>query len=425
VTQVWLIRAGRADELEGPALADGLVLLRRSRVGDLTGAHTLPAIRALVDRAYPEFSVKSRQVFAGQLLAFRDRVQPGDFAVLLRENAPTVAIGTVTGGYTYRADLPGSHVRSVHWLRASVGRSEIGPELLRAPALTDIFKVNNGDLAGRLATVTTVTQPTSPAHSTRPAPVGGAGEPVPGIAPAGPPTPTRLVAGAALANLRRNLDYALSLATAGLHLQLLKVEAFEVADVFRAAWVQAVAALDHWVHQEIRERLLLGTRQLAPDQGAALANFGVSKKLVAQATAGSLTVQQAIEEHLKNLGGASFQKPHMISSGLCAVTGKVDLWPEVARVLTERAGDGATVTADEIEDRLRSIADRRNKIAHESDEDPAAPPAKRAIDAATTTQSVEWIGQLAEAILVVLGKPGSPAAPNSPAAQSLSSPSRR
>jgi hypothetical protein len=39
-----------------------------------------------------------------------------------------------------------------------------------------------------------------------------------------------------------------------------------VDDVFRAAWVQSVAALDHWVRQEVRYRML---RQ--QDQGGVFA----------------------------------------------------------------------------------------------------------------------------------------------------------
>src|SRR5215470_10787288 len=58
------------------------------------------------------------------------------------------------------------------------------------------------------------------------------------------------------ANLQRNLNYARSLATAGQHLAKLEVGSFEVSDVFRAAWVQCVAALDQWVRQEVRGRML-------------------------------------------------------------------------------------------------------------------------------------------------------------------------
>ena len=42
----------------------------------------------------------------------------------------------------------------------------------------------------------------------------------------------------------------------GKHLHRLQVGAFDVADLYRAAWVQAVSALDHWVHRELYDRAL-------------------------------------------------------------------------------------------------------------------------------------------------------------------------
>ena len=401
MAQTWLVRAGRGDELEEPALQHGLVLLRRHRVGDLADAQSQPAIRARVDRAYSDFSLRSRQVFAAQLFAFRCRMRQDDVVVLLRENAPTVAIGVLTGDYAHRPDLSGGHVRTVRWLRTEVSRSEVGSDLLRAPALTDIYKVNVAGAAERLLAVTA---PAAPVDSVAPTPV-----PAPATPSAGHP-----VVGTALANLRRNLDYALSLATAGLHLQQLKVGAFEVADVYRAAWVQAVAALDHWVHQEIRERLAVYTGGLSAVHPAHLVGVGVSRKLVAAVGTGALTVTEAVEEHQMALGRMTFQQPKRISEGFIGLTDVGQLWTRVAKVLSEQAGDGAVVTTTEVEDRLSAIVMRRNKIAHEYDEDPTNPPAKRPIDAALTTRTVEWIGQVAEAIVVVLGKPGSPGTPNSP-----------
>jgi hypothetical protein len=56
--------------------------------------------------------------------------------------------------------------------------------------------------------------------------------------------------------------------------------------------------------------------------------------------------------------------------------------------------------------RLTDIVRRRNKIAHEYDEDPANPPEKQPVDAATVIQTIDWIEQLAAAILVVLDTDG-------------------
>lgn len=79
--------------------------------------------------------------------------------------------------------------------------------------------------------------------------------------------PATPAASAPYVNLQRNLNYARSLATAGQHLAQLDVRSFEVDDVFRAAWVQAVAALDHWVRQEVRYRMLrLAANPAAPSR---------------------------------------------------------------------------------------------------------------------------------------------------------------
>ncbi|WP_449060371.1 hypothetical protein [Planomonospora algeriensis] len=55
----------------------------------------------------------------------------------------------------------------------------------------------------------------------------------------------------AFQEFHRNLEYAPDLVNGGRRLEQLKVGAFDIGDIYRAAWVQAVAALDHWVHQEI------------------------------------------------------------------------------------------------------------------------------------------------------------------------------
>ncbi len=50
----------------------------------------------------------------------------------------------------------------------------------------------------------------------------------------------------AFQELHRNLQYAHGLVAGGRYLQALGVRAFDVTDLYRSAWVLAVAALDHW-----------------------------------------------------------------------------------------------------------------------------------------------------------------------------------
>src|SRR3712207_4596452 len=58
----------------------------------------------------------------------------------------------------------------------------------------------------------------------------------------------------AFAELASNLRYARGLIQGGRSLGRLEVRVFAVADLYRASWVQAVSALDHWVHRELYER---------------------------------------------------------------------------------------------------------------------------------------------------------------------------
>ena len=204
-------------------------------------------------------------------------------------------------------------------------------------------------------------------------------------------------------NLQRNLNYARSLATAGQHLAQLKVGAFEVSDVFRAAWVQGVAALDYWVRQEVRTRMLRLARHPGGTKPKGFSTFEIPLGQVEHLLQSHTSLAEVIDEHLaQTRGHLVYQHPDKIRDAFLLVSDAKNLWGRVARVLSEQAGEGATVSGLELRGQLTDIVRRRNKIAHEYDEDPDNPPAKRPIDAASVTQSIDWIEQAAAAILVVL-----------------------
>lgn len=310
MAQAWIVRAGPDDEYEHEALKQGVIALGWRRVGDLTEHHTLAAINALVDATYPEFTVRSRREYGVQLFAFRCHVRVGDFVVLLRGNTPDVAVGTVTGAYAHRPDLPAHHVKPVRWARTDVRRTEIGADLLTAPSLTNIYKIGKADAQARLAAVIAAgrdAMPDRPPQTT--------------VEPALPATTGQASPTSAIDNLRRNLGYALSLATAGLHLQRLKVGAFEVSDVFRAAWVQAVAALDHWVHQEIHDRMLLLAAAAPSTRTRQFQRFQLPIAMVDEVAAGTMSLGDAVDQYwLETFGFRTFQQPDKIRAGLAYVS---------------------------------------------------------------------------------------------------------
>jgi restriction system protein len=125
--------------------------------------------------------------------------------------------------------------------------------------------------------------------------------------------------------------------------------------------------------------------------------------LVEEVLAERMTVRQAVERHWQQeFASRTFQNPDKIRSGFAHVADVNTLWGDVANMLNEIAYDGTTCTGDGLQAQLKDVVFRRNKIAHEYDEDPDNRPVKRPIDAASTTRAIRLIEQLAEALVVVL-----------------------
>jgi restriction system protein len=395
MAQAWIIRAGRDDGYEDAAFDRKLVSVGWSAAGDLTSRSTLVEIRDTVRAAYPDVEPKSAESYAIQLFAFRVHMAEGDLVLLLRRTSPDVAVGWVTGPYRYRTDLvPGvCHVRSMYWSRTDLPRAVVERELLSLPALTMIFRINQADIVDRLRSL--VGDADSGAiEITVTGAVDLAAEPaVPEVPESSKP----------FVNLQRNLNYARSLATAGQHLAQLQVGSFEVPDVFRAAWVQSVAGLDHWVRQEVRTRMLWLAGQSGGLRPDGFSTFPMTLGQLESVRQGKMSLVDALDQQLRETRShLTYQHPDKIKEAFALVSDVKGLWDKVAKVLSEQAGDGVTVTAADVRQQLREIVHRRNKIAHEYDEDPANPPSKRPIDAATATQTIDWIEQVAAAILVVL-----------------------
>jgi restriction system protein len=228
------------------------------------------------------------------------------------------------------------------------------------------------------------------------------GAPIAEPAPTEPDETSGLPTTNAYANLSRNLNYARNLTSAGSHLEQLQVNLFEVTDVYRAAWVQAVAALDHWVHQEIYDRMLSLTETPTAAKPDGYAKFELPLGVVERVQKGQQTLKNAVKDAMQvNFAYKTYQNPDKIREGLAHIADVKNLWARVANVLNEQV-PGSSLSAKQVEQRLREIVQRRNKIAHEYDEDPAKAPAKRHIDVGTTMETIDWLDQLALALLVVL-----------------------
>lgn len=213
----------------------------------------------------------------------------------------------------------------------------------------------------------------------------------------------------ALAELVSNLGYARDLVRGGQHLERLQVGAFDVADLYRAAWVQAVSALDHWVHRELYDRALGFALNADVERPVRFLKLEIPMSLFEDVHHHSKTMREAFETYLRNqFGHQSFQAPDKIRQALGHVS-DVALWPEVAKLLSAETGE--RVASEQVQGFLTDIVRRRNRIAHEADRDPHSVHDKLSISAENTSEMIDRIQQIATATMHVIGPPPPPVDP--------------
>lgn len=211
----------------------------------------------------------------------------------------------------------------------------------------------------------------------------------------------------ALREFRANMDYARGLVRGGQHLERLRVGAFDVADLYRSAWVQAVSALDHWVHSELYDRALGLALQVSEERPARFLKIEVPMSLLEDVLHHSGSLEERFRDHLKSrFGYTSYQNPEKIKEAFAYVS-DVPLWESVAKHLSQ---DGESWTHQSVRYRISQIMNRRNLIAHAADRDPVT--GKRtAIQHREATETIDWLEQVAVAISHVVGPPPARPAP--------------
>jgi restriction system protein len=121
---LWMVRGGKWGEHERVALESGLACIGSEDMPDLIRASTRELMFDLVRKSNPETSENGAYNFTGQLFAFSHRMKPGDTVAMPLKNRSQVAIGRVTGPYSYRTDLGEiHHACLVEWIRADIQRT--------------------------------------------------------------------------------------------------------------------------------------------------------------------------------------------------------------------------------------------------------------------------------------------------------------
>ncbi|MEU8333774.1 hypothetical protein [Micromonospora sp. NPDC048839] len=189
---------------------------------------------------------------------------------------------------------------------------------------------------------------------------------------------------------RKNMAYARNLSATAIALARQVTTAINTDDLLRASLVQGVSAFDHFIHEEVCARMIL-TQQGSHPMAKGYVRFRVSLDSVNQALAGS-GVSWLESEIREQHGYLSFQNPDKVADALRLVT-DASVWPAVGGHLNRKHED--------LKRQLKLIVDRRNKIAHEADTDPTPPRTRYPIEEPMVRQSLDFLEQLAEAIIAV------------------------
>lgn len=163
---LWLVRAGRVGEREQLALSQGLATAGWEELPDLSGITSRAELLSLLQQTYPDEKANTLTNWLSQLWAFKARIQVGDLVALPLKGRSVVAIGRVTGPYTYRTDVGDltRHVRAVEWLNTEVPRASFDQDLLFSlGAFMTVCQIQRGQAEERVkAMLSGTTLPASP-----------------------------------------------------------------------------------------------------------------------------------------------------------------------------------------------------------------------------------------------------------------------
>ncbi|WP_018635951.1 hypothetical protein [Parafrankia elaeagni] len=202
---------------------------------------------------------------------------------------------------------------------------------------------------------------------------------------------------------RRNIEYARKMVRAGQSLAAFQSPVFDIGDFYRAAWVQAVSAIDHWFHEELYRRVAELAGQDSPGMPYQLTRFELPLQQVEEIRRGTVTLADAVSDHVRaKWANASLQNPRKISEALKLVT-EENVWARAAAQINEWNHGRTAMTDQGLKKQYIGITERRNKIAHDADLVDGDLEKRRDITDADVSDAIDWLERIARAIATVLG----------------------
>lgn len=196
----------------------------------------------------------------------------------------------------------------------------------------------------------------------------------------------------AIDNFRNNISQVKHLHYVHQTVDGLLTDAVDLSDVLRSEIVLSVSAFDHFIHEVVRIGLLeIHNGNRTPSKKSS--SFPVPLGGVWEAL-GDPTSEEWLDEAIRAENGwRTFQNPDQIKSVIKLIDDK-ELWPEV--------GSKIGMDAWDIKTELKTIVERRNKIAHEADLRPMSVHEKFPISEKDARHVIEFHEKTGEAIHQVL-----------------------
>jgi restriction system protein len=127
---LWVVRSGKYGEREALALDNGLAVIGWDDLPDLSKFKSRDDLRVALQDALPDSSTKTLSNWESQLWPFAHVMEKGDLVVMPLKTRSAIAIGRVTGPYSFRTDIGDAHhTRPVEWIK-EVQRSAFAQDLL-------------------------------------------------------------------------------------------------------------------------------------------------------------------------------------------------------------------------------------------------------------------------------------------------------
>jgi restriction system protein len=138
---------------EDYTVENNAVVIGWEAVGDLTAIPSKEAMLAHVQKSYPDAAPGSQRVWAGELWAFKERIQINEWVAVPLTSRAAIAVGRITGPYRYVPDAPlgAKHQRNVQWVRTDLPRSEVDQDILYTLGATlTVFRARRNNAEERL-----------------------------------------------------------------------------------------------------------------------------------------------------------------------------------------------------------------------------------------------------------------------------------